>query len=255
MRDELIALDRLPGSHVVPTVRAELLALLGRRPEARARPAWIRARLGCRRSRRLRGRCRRTRSRTCRVRRLSPARRPGANSAASASLSNSTAASRPSRADDAHANCPVSELTCTIRPREARRADRVAPLTTQARAHFPSAQRVHSTTATGTRTRWADEGGHRRVDLGSTPGAGARAGTRRLVAPARTPTLHRRHPRPWPVRRPHLPMPPEPTWDCYTARILMFAFEAAATRGVLRLNVHTWLDVKTVAVRSTADLK
>jgi hypothetical protein len=35
----------------------------------------------------------------------------------------------------------------------------------------------------------------------------------------------------------------------------MFAFEAAATRGVLRLNVHTWLDVKTVAVRSTADLK
>ena len=34
--DELIALDRLPGSHLVPTVRGELLARLGRRPEARA---------------------------------------------------------------------------------------------------------------------------------------------------------------------------------------------------------------------------
>jgi predicted RNA polymerase sigma factor len=33
--DALIALDRLPGSHLVPTVRAELLARLGRRPEAR----------------------------------------------------------------------------------------------------------------------------------------------------------------------------------------------------------------------------
>ncbi|GAA2600649.1 sigma-70 family RNA polymerase sigma factor [Dactylosporangium fulvum] len=36
MVDELIALDRLPGSHLVPTVRGELLARLGRRPEARA---------------------------------------------------------------------------------------------------------------------------------------------------------------------------------------------------------------------------
>ncbi|MCA2229683.1 RNA polymerase sigma factor [Nonomuraea aurantiaca] len=34
--DELIALDRLPGSHLVATVRGELLARLGRRPEARA---------------------------------------------------------------------------------------------------------------------------------------------------------------------------------------------------------------------------
>ncbi|WP_328995542.1 RNA polymerase subunit sigma-24 [Kribbella sp. NBC_01245] len=34
--DELIALDRLPRSHLVPTVRGELLARLGRRPEARA---------------------------------------------------------------------------------------------------------------------------------------------------------------------------------------------------------------------------
>jgi predicted RNA polymerase sigma factor len=34
--DELIALDRLPGSHLVLTVRGELLARLGRRPEARA---------------------------------------------------------------------------------------------------------------------------------------------------------------------------------------------------------------------------
>jgi predicted RNA polymerase sigma factor len=34
--DELIALDRLPGSHLVPTVRGELLARLGWRPEARA---------------------------------------------------------------------------------------------------------------------------------------------------------------------------------------------------------------------------
>ena len=34
--DELIALDRLAGSHLVPTVRGELLARLGRRPEARA---------------------------------------------------------------------------------------------------------------------------------------------------------------------------------------------------------------------------
>jgi RNA polymerase sigma factor (sigma-70 family) len=33
--DELIALNRLPGSHLVPTVRGELLARLGRRPEAR----------------------------------------------------------------------------------------------------------------------------------------------------------------------------------------------------------------------------
>jgi RNA polymerase sigma factor (sigma-70 family) len=36
MVDELIAADRLPGSHLVPTVRGELLARLGRRPEARA---------------------------------------------------------------------------------------------------------------------------------------------------------------------------------------------------------------------------
>jgi RNA polymerase sigma factor (sigma-70 family) len=34
--DELIAADRLPGSHLVPTVRGELLARLGRRAEARA---------------------------------------------------------------------------------------------------------------------------------------------------------------------------------------------------------------------------
>ncbi|MEV6849426.1 sigma-70 family RNA polymerase sigma factor [Actinoplanes sp. NPDC051411] len=34
--DELIAGGRLPGSHLVPTVRGELLARLGRRPEARA---------------------------------------------------------------------------------------------------------------------------------------------------------------------------------------------------------------------------
>jgi RNA polymerase sigma factor (sigma-70 family) len=34
--DELIASDRLPGSHLVPTVRGELLARLGRLPEARA---------------------------------------------------------------------------------------------------------------------------------------------------------------------------------------------------------------------------
>ncbi len=34
--DELIARDRLPGSHLVPTVRAELLTRLGRLPEARA---------------------------------------------------------------------------------------------------------------------------------------------------------------------------------------------------------------------------
>ncbi|WP_436762187.1 RNA polymerase sigma factor [Streptosporangium sp. V21-05] len=34
--DGLIASDRLPGSHLVPTVRGELLARLGRRPEARA---------------------------------------------------------------------------------------------------------------------------------------------------------------------------------------------------------------------------
>ena len=81
--DELIALDRLPGSHLVPTVRGELLARLGRRPggarragaggpavrqpartlsaaaqggraglTSPARPAGIRARPGCRRSRR-----------------------------------------------------------------------------------------------------------------------------------------------------------------------------------------------------------
>ncbi|MDT7796777.1 MAG: hypothetical protein QOI78_210 [Actinomycetota bacterium] len=36
MVDELVATDRLPGSHLVPTVRGELLARLGRRPEARA---------------------------------------------------------------------------------------------------------------------------------------------------------------------------------------------------------------------------
>ncbi|MEV4300256.1 RNA polymerase sigma factor [Microbispora rosea] len=34
--DELVALDRLSGSHLVPTVRGELLARLGRRQEARA---------------------------------------------------------------------------------------------------------------------------------------------------------------------------------------------------------------------------
>ncbi|MEV6300661.1 sigma-70 family RNA polymerase sigma factor [Actinoplanes sp. NPDC051861] len=34
--DELIATDRLPGSHLLPTVRAELLTRLGRHPEARA---------------------------------------------------------------------------------------------------------------------------------------------------------------------------------------------------------------------------
>ena len=34
--DDLITLDRLPGSHLVPTVRGELPARLGRRPEARA---------------------------------------------------------------------------------------------------------------------------------------------------------------------------------------------------------------------------
>jgi RNA polymerase sigma factor (sigma-70 family) len=34
--DELVAQDRLPGSHLVPTVRGELLARLGRLPEARA---------------------------------------------------------------------------------------------------------------------------------------------------------------------------------------------------------------------------
>lgn len=34
--DELVATDRLPGSHLVPTVRGELLARLGRHPEARA---------------------------------------------------------------------------------------------------------------------------------------------------------------------------------------------------------------------------
>lgn len=34
--DELIAANRLPGSHLIPTVRGELLARLGRRPEARA---------------------------------------------------------------------------------------------------------------------------------------------------------------------------------------------------------------------------
>ncbi|VVJ22150.1 RNA polymerase ECF-type sigma factor [Amycolatopsis camponoti] len=33
--DELIAADRLPGSHLVPTVRGELLTRLGRHPEAR----------------------------------------------------------------------------------------------------------------------------------------------------------------------------------------------------------------------------
>ncbi|MEU8284960.1 sigma-70 family RNA polymerase sigma factor [Micromonospora sp. NPDC048905] len=34
--DELIGANRLPGSHLVPTVRGELLTRLGRRPEARA---------------------------------------------------------------------------------------------------------------------------------------------------------------------------------------------------------------------------
>ncbi|MEV4410318.1 sigma-70 family RNA polymerase sigma factor [Catellatospora sp. NPDC049609] len=34
--DELVATDRLPGSHLVPTVRGELLARLGRTAEARA---------------------------------------------------------------------------------------------------------------------------------------------------------------------------------------------------------------------------
>ncbi|WP_436533098.1 RNA polymerase sigma factor [Actinoplanes sp. HUAS TT8] len=34
--DELIASDRLPGSHLIPTVRGELLTRLGRLPEARA---------------------------------------------------------------------------------------------------------------------------------------------------------------------------------------------------------------------------
>ena len=34
--DELLASNRLPGSHLVPTVRGELLTRLGRRPEARA---------------------------------------------------------------------------------------------------------------------------------------------------------------------------------------------------------------------------
>ncbi|WP_412538439.1 sigma-70 family RNA polymerase sigma factor [Longispora sp. K20-0274] len=34
--DELVASNRLPGSHLVPTVRGELLARLGRRAEARA---------------------------------------------------------------------------------------------------------------------------------------------------------------------------------------------------------------------------
>jgi RNA polymerase sigma factor (sigma-70 family) len=34
--DELVATDRLPGSHLLPTVRGELLARLGRRSEARA---------------------------------------------------------------------------------------------------------------------------------------------------------------------------------------------------------------------------
>jgi RNA polymerase sigma factor (sigma-70 family) len=36
MVDELVASDRLPGSHLVPTVRGELLTRLGRLPEARA---------------------------------------------------------------------------------------------------------------------------------------------------------------------------------------------------------------------------
>jgi predicted RNA polymerase sigma factor len=36
MVDELIVSDRLPGSHLVATVRGELLARLGRRTEARA---------------------------------------------------------------------------------------------------------------------------------------------------------------------------------------------------------------------------
>ncbi|GIF20249.1 RNA polymerase sigma factor (sigma-70 family) [Actinoplanes tereljensis] len=34
--DELVAADRLPGSHLLPAVRGELLARLGRHPEARA---------------------------------------------------------------------------------------------------------------------------------------------------------------------------------------------------------------------------
>ena len=34
--DDLIARDRLPGSHLVPTVRGELLTRLGRTAEARA---------------------------------------------------------------------------------------------------------------------------------------------------------------------------------------------------------------------------
>ncbi|MET8231644.1 DUF6596 domain-containing protein [Micromonospora sp. NPDC005298] len=34
--DDLVTAGRLPGSHLVPTVRGELLARLGRRPEARA---------------------------------------------------------------------------------------------------------------------------------------------------------------------------------------------------------------------------
>ncbi|MFF0155911.1 hypothetical protein [Micromonospora sp. NPDC005203] len=34
--DELVAANRLPGSHLVPTVRGELLTRLGRRTEARA---------------------------------------------------------------------------------------------------------------------------------------------------------------------------------------------------------------------------
>jgi RNA polymerase sigma factor (sigma-70 family) len=34
--DELVAADRLPGSHLLPAVRGELLTRLGRRPEARA---------------------------------------------------------------------------------------------------------------------------------------------------------------------------------------------------------------------------
>jgi predicted RNA polymerase sigma factor len=36
MVDELVASNRLPGSHLVPTVRGELLTRLGRHPEARA---------------------------------------------------------------------------------------------------------------------------------------------------------------------------------------------------------------------------
>jgi hypothetical protein len=38
--DELIALDRLPGSHLVATVGGELLARLGRRSVARAELEW-----------------------------------------------------------------------------------------------------------------------------------------------------------------------------------------------------------------------